>query len=519
MRRVSVMKKLGFEQQGSLTYLVYELEPEDVIESTSMGMLMNNRIPGFAQAAFHQMDNTKRIKYDVTARVSADMYLQGVVNKKRILGVFLGIVRAILSAEDYMIDIGTIQLELGSIFSDVVTADTILICVPVVNKDEAAATDLRTFFRNILFNAQYDENENQDYVARITSYLNGAPSFSISEFKDVLDYLATEPAAQKQSSSQQPSQFENAGASQQSASGTQSVIGRVTDVPKRPAPAAGYSVQNAAPVVVSSAHTVAAHQDPDDEQKQISLFYLLQHYNKENAAIYKTQKEGKKAKRSEKKSEKKAEKQVPKQQKKVQGSPDFSVPGQDAMLDINMPAARESGAGGGFPAQNLSEQHMQQLSQPVEPVFTPVPPPMAAPVYAPIGQQEQPQTSVQYEDTSYFGVGDDDGTVILGQEKQNQQLMPHLLRKRNNERIPINKAIFRLGRDADYNDYCIAENRYVGHSHCHILCKEGEFFVVDDNSKNRTKVNGTVISPGVEVKIAHGSIISLANEEFEFKLF
>ena len=51
-----------FENQGANTYLVYEIKPEDSIDTMSLGMLTNNRIPGLAQTLFMQMDTTKYIK-------------------------------------------------------------------------------------------------------------------------------------------------------------------------------------------------------------------------------------------------------------------------------------------------------------------------------------------------------------------------------------------------------------------------------------------------------------------------
>lgn len=96
---------------------------------------------------------------------------------------------------------------------------------------------------------------------------------------------------------------------------------------------------------------------------------------------------------------------------------------------------------------------------------------------------------------------------------------PFLVRRKNNERIPVDKPLFRLGRNADFNDYAIIDNKFVGHSHCHLIQQDGEYFIQDDNSKNHTMVNGKMIPPGQPVKIAHGYTISVANEEFEFKLF
>ena len=135
------------------------------------------------------------------------------------------------------------------------------------------------------------------------------------------------------------------------------------------------------------------------------------------------------------------------------------------------------------------------------------------------GPVQSAPVSTEKEETLYFPKDTGDETLFMGQEGQQSRLIPQLIRKRNGEKILIQKPVFRVGRDSDFNDYAIIENRFVGHGHCHILCRGGEYFVVDDNSKNGTLVNGTPIVPGEEVKIKHGDVICLADEEFEFKLF
>ncbi len=121
------------------------------------------------------------------------------------------------------------------------------------------------------------------------------------------------------------------------------------------------------------------------------------------------------------------------------------------------------------------------------------------------------------------GAEDDDGgaTVIMGagMGSAGPQIQPHLIRRRNNERIPISQNLFRLGRNQDFNDYVVLGNEFVGNTHCHILVRGEEYFVVDDNSKNHTFVNGVMVMPGTEVKLMHGQTVTLADEEFEFRLF
>ena len=129
-------------------------------------MLTNNSIPGFAPASFTQMDMTKYIKYNVSAKVSVKQLFSGPVNKKRLVGVFTGVVDAMLSAEDYMLDPSTILLDMDYIFADVTTCETELVCLPIMNLQHENQ-DLTMFFKNILFTTQFDQTENCDHVAQL----------------------------------------------------------------------------------------------------------------------------------------------------------------------------------------------------------------------------------------------------------------------------------------------------------------------------------------------------------------
>ena len=95
-------------------------------------------------------------------------------------------------------------------------------------------------------------------------------------------------------------------------------------------------------------------------------------------------------------------------------------------------------------------------------------------------------------------------------------MQPYLLRVKNNERIPINKPSFRIGKERSFVDYFIADNTAISRSHANILNRDGEYYIVDTNSTNHTYVNGVMIQSNVETKLTHGAKITLANESFEF---
>lgn len=48
---------------------------------------------------------------------------------------------------------------------------------------------------------------------------------------------------------------------------------------------------------------------------------------------------------------------------------------------------------------------------------------------------------------------------------------------------------------------------------------EGKYYVVDTNSTNHTYVNGQLLQSNIETEIAHGAVVRLANEDFEFRTY
>lgn len=410
-----------------------------------------------------------------------------------------------------MIPLGCILLDPKCIFVNVSSCEISLICLPAVER-LAQAPNLREFFREIMFSVQFDQNENCGYISKIINHLNAAQNFSISEFHRILCEMVPDEG-RKQT-------LYSSAESQKGLDKRRKVIGHVEELGGRPTPQSepqSASAPTPAPVPtpppmptpkptppISTAP--APDSSPKSAEKSISLFYLLQHYNKENAAIYKAQKEQKKKRGQTDQALGKDRKETKEKKKSKKGAqpsyqpPSFAIPGQTPSAQISFPT----------PANMPPAQ--------AEPA--PRPQPQPAVVSAPSAPAP---ANGDFGDTTFAATPDemteDNETVILGQERPSQQMVPHLVRKRNQERIIISKDVFRIGRDTGFNDYVIADNKYIGHSHCYILSRDGEFFIVDSNSKNHTTVDGVVIPSGQQVKLTHGCTILVADEEFEFRLF
>lgn len=93
---------------------------------------------------------------------------------------------------------------------------------------------------------------------------------------------------------------------------------------------------------------------------------------------------------------------------------------------------------------------------------------------------------------------------------------PKLKRVSTGETVEINKPVFRIGKERSYVDYFIADNSAISRSHADIVCRNGRYYIVDRNSKNRTFVNEEPIPAGVEIEINSSTRLRLANEDFSF---
>jgi len=81
----------------------------------------------------------------------------------------------------------------------------------------------------------------------------------------------------------------------------------------------------------------------------------------------------------------------------------------------------------------------------------------------------------------------------------------------------IDKPVFKIGKERDRVDLCVTENRTVSRHHATVFTRSGSCFVTDNNSTNKTYINGTPVPPDTEIKLKNGDILRLSDEEFEFR--
>ena len=156
-------------------------------------------------------------------------------------------------------------------------------------------------------------------------------------------------------------------------------------------------------------------------------------------------------------------------------------------------------------------------------VRTPEPPPPEVPlqhVYRP-----EPQAPVRVSSqesvpegppTTALDAGSPGGTVVLGEPPKAPGPRFYLTRLGTDERVEILQSPFLVGTEAGSVAYCATGNPAVSRRHALFTLQEGQCFVTDQKSTNKTYVNDCALAPFQAQLLADGDRIRLGNESFTF---
>lgn len=133
-------------------------------------------------------------------------------------------------------------------------------------------------------------------------------------------------------------------------------------------------------------------------------------------------------------------------------------------------------------------------------------------------------SNVGGSETSVLGGGAGETSVLGGGAGETSVLSANiqpaaiLTRNKNGESVKIAKANYTIGKERAKVDFCVSGNTSISRVHARIVCRDGDYYIVDNNSTNFTYVNGNKLTPGQEMKLSSGDKIKLSDEEFSFRM-
>ena len=289
-------------------------------------------------------------------------------------------------------------------------------------------------------------------------------------------------------------------------------------------------------------------------EDDISLFYLMQHYSKENKEKYKAAKERKKSGNTATEApvaKKQASVIKPMAASAVQ-QPPVSNPYQAAPAQPQAPVMNNPYQAAPVQPQApaMANPYQAAPAQPQAPVMNnpyqaapvqPQTPAMANPYQTAPAQPQAPAVSnpyqaapVQpqapqmpamggmqddYDQTTLIkntGNTDDAGTTVLNAATKVER-HPYLYQVKNGRKIYLDKKTNRIGKNREVVDICIDGNPAISRCHAIFYRVDDACYIEDLNSTNGTFVDDQQITSNCKTMVRVGSRVKLGDEEFELR--
>lgn len=259
------------------------------------------------------------------------------------------------------------------------------------------------------------------------------------------------------------------------------------------------SKPKAAAPAVPAKKASKGNKNSGSSEDDISLFYLMQHYSKENKEKYKAAKERKKSGNTATEApvaKKQASVIKPMVASAVQ-QPPVSNPYQAAPAQPQAPA--------------MNSPYQTAPAQPQAPVMNN---PYPAPQMPAMGGMQD-----DYDQTTLIkntGNTDDAGTTVLNAATKVER-HPYLYQVKNGRKIYLDKKTNRIGKNREVVDICIDGNPAISRCHAIFYRVDDACYIEDLNSTNGTFVDDQQITSNCKTMVRVGSRVKLGDEEFELR--
>ena len=193
--------------------------------------------------------------------------------------------------------------------------------------------------------------------------------------------------------------------------------------------------------------------------------------------------------------------------------PAVSMPGKDIPARPAMPGKEIPKAPVKTPANNISQQPVQQetpvLEQPVQ-----------SQVQIPVAQSIPQPTYVAPAQTQQYGQMSDfesEDTVVLDDNNAEGAYLEYF-ENGLSTKIKLTKENFMIGKLRGQCDFVLSNNK-ISKMHAEFITRGTDYFVKDYNSTNGTYINGSNqrIASNAEYQIFNGDRITLANVDMTFR--
>ena len=524
---------------GRERYLTYIMGEGSEMDEDTLDYCEENDVQDLIKIIYEEDDDYDYLTYDVTGRTSLEKYTQKVIKKENVLKIIRNICLSLIGFKEQTIHLSYILLNKSFIYIDTETLKLDFICLPV-ESEAAVMKEFKNFVRFFLASLKYDVDEDLSYVGMLIAYINGDQfnlrgligltealmSDSGIGFEEAATDISTEDGSEVVDTAVDSAPEEKKGFSDymDNLGGTDDKLPEIgddaEDEPEDEEPADSVKLDESASALedeisatfesLTGMLTSGQSTFKDKSSEEMGLTPLAQKEPEEPLEELEDEEAP-----SEEEIADRIRNLVNGKHKMTMKEPepisqeelDEDIPNRDIVkTNNNVKVNRASLIQNAQDMEGKSEKE-EGLTEKLDGGITEL-----STISKNSEKNKAAKTSAPVIDTSASEEGRTPRPAL------NIKINPYIIRVDNEEKIIINKAVFKLGKASRGVDYHISGNGAISRQHAIITKKEDGYYLKDNKSTNHTYINDRQLEDGEEVLLKNNAKFRLGDETFVFKL-
>ena len=449
-------KNIGRERY--LTYIMGEGMDfdEDVLDYCE-----ENDIPEIVNIIYEEDDDFDYLTYDISGRMTVENYIKGVLDKEKVFMLLRNVATSMINIKEYALPMSYVILNKSFMYIDPDSLEIKFLYLPV-ESDASVSLEFKSFIRQLIANMKFNVDEDLAYVGQLLTYIN-SDNFNLRGLIGLIEALMQD---------------------------------------------SGIGYTGGADIATDDGTEVLSSVDPEvaaqQEKSAMDFMSDLQEVGDELPELGDDEEDEKDEDKIESAEELKA-----KINEKVNENLAADAEGAISMqkpVRVNRAAMLKAAA------ETLEEEAAEKADAAVEAISS---------------ESKNSTEKKNVKTESAADVKKENPAVASGKtEIIDKKILgatgaikinPYLVRVNTDEKIVINKPVFKIGKASRGVDYHVSGNGAVSRQHCIILHKGENYYLKDNKSTNHTYVDGKEVVGDEEVLLKNNSTISLGDEDFTFK--
>ncbi len=469
-----IAKNLGAER-----YLTHIMGEGMEVDEDVLDFCEENDIDEIVSIIYEEDDDYDYLTYDVTGKMTIDKYAQGVMDREKVLKILRNVALGMISIKEHAIPLSYIILNKDFMYINPDTLQVQFLYLPV-ESDASLSTEFKSFVRQLVAGFIYNVDEDLSYVGQLLTYINGT-GFNLRGLIGLSEAL-----------------MQDAGISFNAEEGIEADDGTeiINDAPLEEIPEDKGAMDFMNELGAADEKLPEIGDDIDLEEVQ-DVEDIAEHEIKQVDAS------------SEEESIEEIKARIKDMVEEDDRADGVSM---QKPVKVNRAAVLKATA----ETLGEEEEHVPAASEAVEQISEESRNAKEKKKKAKVEEAPESVEDAAAKNKKAATPEIVDNTILgnTGTIKIN----PYLVRINTDEKVVINKPVFKIGKASRGVDYHIGGNGAISRQHAVILHKGDSYYIKDNKSTNHTYVDNVQLEGDEEVLLKNNCTVTLGDEDFTFKI-